>query len=85
MQRGVPERVRSETLEFVWLALHFPRRQIGALKDLPDGLKIPVLDLGVLSREAPNEIKGGFGGEALETCRPYSFGPDFFNGYVFVM
>ena len=66
-----------EALEFVRLALHFSRREIGALKDPPDGLMISVLDLGVLSREPLNEIECGFCGDALET--PYSFF-NFFHG-----
>ena len=60
MQRRVPESVVLETVELVGLALHFPRSEIGTPKDPPDGLMISILDLGVLSRNALNEIECGF-------------------------
>ncbi len=62
-----------ETLEFVRLALHFSRREIGALKDPPDGLMISILDIGVLSREPLKEIECVFCGYFLESASLFNF------------
>jgi hypothetical protein len=55
----------------------FPRSEIGALKDPPDGLMICILDLGVFSRDSLNEIECVFSGDLLKSA---SFFFNFFNG-----